>query len=145
MFTHILLPTDGSPLSEAAIRQGIQFAKGINAKVTGFYVRPAFHVFTYRTEMLEDTKEQFAKNGWTHARQYLGVIEKAAKEAGVTCVTAIATGDHPYEVIIEAAEKKGCDLIMMASHGRRGVQGILIGSETQKVLTHSKIPVLVYR
>jgi nucleotide-binding universal stress UspA family protein len=145
MFTHILLPTDGSPLSEAAIRQGIQFAKGINAKITGFYVMPEFHVFTYRTEMLEDTKEEFAKDCETHARQYLGVIEKVAKEAGVACDTTFATDDHPYEAIIKAAEKQGCDLIMMASHGRRGVQGILIGSETQKVLTHSKIPVLVYR
>jgi len=145
MFMHILLPTDGSPLSEAAVRQGIQFAKGINAKVTGFYVVPEFHVFTYRTEMLEGTKGQLAKDGRTHARQYLGVIENAAKEAGVTCDTAFATSDHPYEAIIQAAEKKGCDLIVMASHGKRGVQGILIGSETQKVLTHSKIPVLVYR
>ena len=145
MFTHILLPTDGSPLSEAAVRQGVRFAKGINAKVTGFYVIPEFHVFTYRTDMLEDTQEQFAKDCRTHARQYLGVIENAAKEAGVTCDTAFVTGDHPYEAIIKAADKKGCDLIMMASHGRRGGQGILIGSETQKVLTHSKIPVLVYR
>jgi nucleotide-binding universal stress UspA family protein len=145
MFTHILLPTDGSQRSEAAILQGIQLAKGINATVTGFYVIPEFHVFTYRTEMLEDTKEQFAKDGRTHAQQYLGVIEKAAKEAGVTCDTAFATSDHPYEAIIQAAEKKGCDLIIMASHGRRGAQGILIGSETQKLLTHSEIPVLVYR
>ncbi len=71
MVMHILLPTDGSPLSEAAVRQGIQFAKGINAKVTGFYVVPEFHVFTYRTEMLEGTKGQLAKDGRTHARQYL--------------------------------------------------------------------------
>ncbi len=145
MFTHILLPTDGSPLSDTAIQQGIQFAKGINAKVTGFHVIPEFHVFTYRTEMLEDTKGQFARDCRAHAEQYLGAIEKAAKEAGVTCDTAYATDDHAYEAIIKAAETKGCDLIMMASHGRRGVQGILIGSETQKVLTHSKIPVLVYR
>jgi nucleotide-binding universal stress UspA family protein len=145
MFTHILLPTDGSPQSDAAIQQGIQFAKGINAKVTGFHVIPEFHVFTYRTEMLEDTKGQFARDCRAHAEQYLVVIEKAAKDAGVTCDTDYATDDHPYEAIIKAAEKKGCDLIMMASHGRRGVQGILIGSETQKVLTHSKMPVLVYR
>lgn len=145
MFTHILLPTDGSQLSEAAIHQGVQFAKGINAKVTGLHVMPKFHVLTYRTEMLEDTQEQFAKDCRAHAVQYLSVIEKVAKEAGVTCDTAYATDGHPYEAIIEAAEKKGCDLIMMAFHGRRGVQGILIGSETQKVLTHSKIPVLVYR
>ena len=145
MFTHILLPTDGSPLSEAAIQQGIEFAKGINAKVTGFHVMPEFHVFTYKTEMLEQTKEQFARDSRVHAQKYLDVIEKAAKEAGITCDTTYVSHDHPYEAIIEAAKMNGCDLIMMASHGRRGAQGVLIGSETQKVLTHSKIPVLVYR
>jgi nucleotide-binding universal stress UspA family protein len=145
MFKHLLLPTDGSELSEAAIRKGVQFAKTINAKVTGFYVMPEFHVFTYRTEMLEDTKEQFAKDCKAHADQFLAVIEKAAKAAGVACDTAVVTSDHTYEAIIKAAEKKGCDLIMMASHGRSGVQGLLLGSETHKVLTHSKIPVLVYR
>jgi nucleotide-binding universal stress UspA family protein len=145
MFRHILLPTDGSPLSEAAIQQGIEFAKGINAKVTGFHVMPEFHVFTYKTEMLEDTEGQFAKDSRAHAQKYLGVIERAAKDAGVTCDTAYVAHDHPYEAIIEAAKTNSCDLIMMASHGRRGAQGVLIGSETQKVLTHSKIPVLVYR
>jgi nucleotide-binding universal stress UspA family protein len=145
MFKHLLLPTDGSELSEAAIRKGVQFAKTINAKVTGFYVMPEFHVFTYRTEMLEDTKEQFAKDCRAHADRFLAVIERAAKAAGVACDTALATSDHTYEAIIKAAEEKKCDLIMMASHGRSGVQGLLLGSETHKVLTHSKIPVLVYR
>ena len=145
MFTHLLLPTDGSQLSEAAIQKGIQFATEINAKVTGFHVIPKFHVFTYGTEMLEDTEGQYAKDCKARAMQYLGVIESAAKTAGVTCETAYVTHDHPYEAIINAAEERTCDLIMMASHGRRGVQGVLIGSETQKVLTHSKIPVLVYR
>lgn len=145
MFKHLLLPTDGSELSEAAIKKGVQFAKTINAKITGIHVIPEFHVFTYRTEMLEDTREQYAKDSRAHAQQYLAVIERAAQEAGVTCDTAYATSDEPYEVIIKTAAERGCDLIMMASHGRRGVQGLLIGSETHKVLTHSKIPVLVYR
>ncbi len=145
MFKHLLLPTDGSKLSEAATQKGIEFAKGAMAKVTGLYVIPEFHIFTYRTEMLEDTREQYAKDCQAHAAQYLAVIERAAKEAGVPCETAVETRDHPYEAIIEAAEKRGCDLIVMASHGRRGVQGVLLGSETQKVLTHSKIPVLVCR
>jgi nucleotide-binding universal stress UspA family protein len=145
MFKHLLLPTDGSQLSEAAIHKGVQFAKSINAKVTGFYVLPEFHLFTYRTEMLEDTKEQFARDSRAHAEQFLAVIEKAAKAAGVACDTAFATSDHPHEAIIQAAEEKSCDLIVMASHGRKGVQGILLGSETHKVLTHSTLPVLVYR
>jgi nucleotide-binding universal stress UspA family protein len=145
MFKHLLLPTDGSQLSEAAVRNGIEFAKGIHARVTGLYVMPEFHVLTYRTEMLEDTKDQFANDCRAHAEQYLAVIAAAAREAGVACDTVTATSDHPHEAIIKTAGDKGCDLIMMASHGRRGVQGLLIGSETQKVLTHSRIPVLVYR
>ena len=143
MFKNILLPTDGSPLSEAAIRKGVQFAKSINAKVTGFYALPEFHIVTYRTDMLEDTGESFAKDSRAQAEKYLGVIEKLAKEAGVACETVRATSDHPYEAIIKAAQDKGCDLIMMASHGRRGVRGLLLGSETQKVLTHAKLPVMV--
>jgi nucleotide-binding universal stress UspA family protein len=145
MFKHILLPTDGSKFSEAAIRKGVEFAKSAGAKVTGFHVTPQFHVFTYRTEMLEDTREEFARDSRAHAEKYLAVIQKAAKDAGVACEVAYVNGDHPHEAIIKAAQERGCDLIMMASHGRKGVQGMLLGSETQKVLTHSQIPVLVYR
>ena len=145
MFKHLLLPIDGSELSEATVQKGVEFAKSINARITGFYVMPQFHIFTYRTEMVDNTKEEFAKDCRAHADRYLAVVKKAAKAGGVACDIAVATSDHPYEAIIKAAEKKGCDLIMMASHGRRGVQGLLLGSETQKVLTHSKIPVLVYR
>lgn len=145
MFKHILLPTDGSELSEAAIQKGIQLAKSINAEVTGFHVILPFHVFTLQTEMLEDTKEQYERQSKVQAEQFLGIIKKAAEKAGVKCNTDYVTSNHPYEMIINAAETRGCDLIMMASHGRRGVQGLLIGSETQKVLTHSKIPVLVFR
>jgi nucleotide-binding universal stress UspA family protein len=145
MFKHLLLPTDGSELSEIAIQKGIQFAHEINARVTGFHVLSEFHVFTYRPEMLEETREEFMRDARTRASQYLSVIEKAANRAGVRCDTGYATSAHPYEAIIRAAEENGCDLIMMASHGRRGVQALLIGSETHKVLTHSKIPVLVYR
>lgn len=145
MFKHLLLPTDGSPLSEIAIQKSVLFAKSINAKVTGFHVIPEYHAFTFQPEMLADTEETFARYGEAHAQQFLAVIEKAAREAGVECDTACVTSDHPYQEIINAANEKGCDLIAMASHGRKGVQALLIGSEAQKVLTHSKIPVLVYR
>ena len=145
MFKHILLPTDGSELSEAAIQKGIQFAKSINAKVTAFHAILPFHVFTLQTEMLEETKEQYEKQSKVNAAQFLEVITKAAEKAGVNCNTHCVISDRPYETIIKSAETHGCDLIMMASHGRSGVQGLLIGSETQKVLTHSKIPVLVLR
>lgn len=145
MFKHILLPTDGSSLSEVAIQNGIKLAKSINARVTGIFVRPEFHVVTLRTEMLNETKAQYAEASRARAEQYLAVIEKAARDAGVTCETVSATGDQPHKAIIDAAQERECDLIMMASHGRRGVGGILLGSETLKVLTHSKVPVLVYR
>jgi nucleotide-binding universal stress UspA family protein len=145
MFKHILLPTDGSKSSDAAIRMGVQLAKTVNAKVTGLHVMPEFHVFSYKTEMLEDTKREFAKDSKAHAAQYLGVIETVANSAGVPFDIASATDDHPYEAIIGVAKQRGCDLIVMASHGRKGVQAVLLGSETQKVLTHSPIPVLVCR
>jgi len=145
MFKHVLLPTDGSKLSDGAIRMGVQLAKTFGAKVTGIYVMPEFHIFTYKTEMLEDTKKEFAKDSKAHAAQYLSVIETAAKAAEVTCEITSTTHDHPYEAIINAAKRRGCDLIVMASHGRKGAQAVLLGSETQKVLTHSHIPVLVCR
>jgi len=145
MFKHVLVPTDGSPLSETAIRMAVLLAKSVNAKVTGFHVVPEYHVLTLQTEMLADTEERFAKYGQSHAEQYLSVIERAAKEAGVEYDAAYATSDHPYEEIIQAAEDHGCDLIAMASHGRRGLRALLIGSEAQKVLTHSKVPVLMFR
>ena len=145
MFKHILLPTDGSPLSDAAIVQGVQLARDIGATITGFHAIPEFRVFTSRPEMLEDTKQRFLEDCRTHAREYLAVLETAAKEAGVPCDTVVSVSDEPYLEIIQAAEQKGCDLIAMASHGRKGIKGFLIGSETQKVLSHSQIAVLVFR
>ena len=145
MFTHLLLPTDGSPFSQAAILKGLRFAKECNAKVTGVSVTPQFHVFTLNTAMLEDTNQQFIAESRAQAEIHLSMLRKAAAEERVPCDTLVEVSDHPYEAIIRSAEQNGCDLIVMASHGRRGVQGVLLGSETQKVLTHTRIPVLVYR
>jgi len=145
MFKHVLLPTDGSKLSEDAIRLGVQLAKTMNAKVTGFHVTPEFHVFTYKTEMLKDTESEFGNDSKAHAAQYLSSIETAAKAAGVPYEGVSSVHDHPYEAIIGVADERGCDLIVMASHGRKGMQAVLLGSETQKVLTHSHVPVLVCR
>ena len=145
MFKHLLMPTDGSPLSQTAIERGLQFAKSLQAKVTGIYVMPQFHILAYQTEMLMDTEPQFVADCKAHADQYLTAVSRAAVEAGVACNTVAVTSDHPFELIIQTARDKDCDLIVMASHGRRGVRGLLLGSETHKVLTHSKIPVLVFR
>jgi nucleotide-binding universal stress UspA family protein len=145
MFKHLLLPTDGSPRSEAAIQKGIEFAKGINAKVTGLHVIPGLPMVVFPNVRMEDIWQERKAQSKAQAEQYLSVIENAARDAGVAFDSAYVTSDHPYAAIIEAAEQKECDLIVMASHGRRGIKAVLLGSETQKVLTHSRIPVLVYR
>ncbi|MGE5255650.1 MAG: universal stress protein [Hyphomicrobiales bacterium] len=145
MFTHILLPTDGSELSKTAIQKGIQFAKSVKAKITGLSVVPERSYSIYEGEVPGKYKDEAAKEWKAKAEGNLSALSKAAKEAGVSCDVVLETSDQPYEAIIHAATQKGCDLIMMASHGRRGVGALLLGSETQKVLTHSKVPVLVYR
>jgi nucleotide-binding universal stress UspA family protein len=145
MFKHVLLPTDGSKLSETAVQSGVQFAKSLNARVTGCSVLPKLHFFNYDSDMPTAIKEQAIQECKLQAENHLDFVRRTAKEAGVPCDTVCGTSDQAYDAIVKAAEEKGCDLIMMASHGRRGISGLLLGSETQKVLTHSKIPVLVYR
>ena len=145
MFKHVLLPTDGSSLSQAAIQKGVQLAKSMQAKITGVSVMPEQKYYLYQTDITVQVKDETAKQYKRQAEQNLSVIEKAAKTLVSPARRSSEISDHPYEKIIGVAENKGCDLIMMASHGRKGVKGLLLGSETQKVLTHSKIPVLVYR
>ena len=147
MFKHILLPTDGSELSRETAKKAVSFAKECGARITAFYAKPEYPVTYYGEGALIDptTPEKFADMAEQQANVYLSEIKALCDEAGVPCQTTSATSDIPYEAIIEAADKAGCDLIFMASHGRRGFSGLLLGSETNKVLTHSKIPVLVYR
>lgn len=147
MFKHILVPTDGSELSLQTARRAVTFAREAGARVTAFFAKPEYPVAYFGEGALIDpsTPEQFAQLSDAQAKQFLGEVAKMCSEAGVSCDTASETSDVPYEAIIAAAEKAGCDLIFMASHGRRGFAGFLLGSETNKVLTHSKIPVLVYR
>jgi len=145
MFRHILLPTDGSPLSEAAVEKGIDFAKSINARVTGLCVVPKQYPSYYDAEILGSFQEEAEAECKESAKIQLTALKRTAQGAEVACDIVMETSDQPYEAIVNVAEQKGCDLIMMASHGRRGIGALLIGSETQKVLTHSKIPVLVYR
>ena len=145
MYKHILIPTDGSKLSERAIKQGIMLAKSLNAKVTAVTVSPTFHTFAMEPMMVTDTPKQYEEDSKVMAEKYLAVARDAAKAAGVSYDEAHIAHDHPYEAIIDAATKRDCDLIFMASHGRRGVSALVLGSETTKVLTHSKIPTLVCR
>ena len=145
MYKHILIPTDGSALSEMAIRQGIVFAKAIQAKVTALTVTPPFHVFDVDPVMVSSTPAQYAMESQARAEKHLAVARVEAGIAGVPCETLHVTQDHVHEAIIDTAGKRGCDLVYMASHGRKGMSALVLGSETYKVLTHGKIPVLVCR
>lgn len=147
MFKHILVPTDGSELSQETAKRAVVFAKEANAQITAFYAKPEYPVTYYGEGALIDptTPEKFAELAEKQAQEFLGKVEALCKEAGVGCTSVAVTSDIPYEAIIDTAKEKGCDLIFMASHGRKGITGLLLGSETNKVLTHSTIPVLVYR
>ncbi|MBI4989141.1 MAG: universal stress protein [Rhodocyclales bacterium] len=147
MFKHILVPTDGSALSTDTVKKAVDFARETGARVTFFYSKPDYPVAFYGEGALIDptTPEKFAEMAEKQSQEILAAAQKLAAAAGVPCTVAATTSDVPYEAIIKAAAESGCDLIFMASHGRRGLSGLLLGSETQKVLTHSKVPVLVYR
>lgn len=147
MFKHILVPTDGSPLSGKAVDAAIKLAIETDARITALYVMERFPVMpvTEYAPLNVSSVDEFQKHQQSIADRYLGVVADAAREARVTCKTEAVMGESIYQAIVVVAERCGCDLILMASHGRRGLQSLLLGSETNKVLTHSKIPVLVYR
>lgn len=145
MYRRILMPTDGSELSQKAIEHGVALAKSINAKATAITVSMPFHTLAVVPSMIIDTREQYEKRMANLAAKYLNAAKDAAAAAGVSCDMVHVEHDHPYLAIIDTAARKSCDLIVMASHGRRGISAIVLGSETVKVLTHSSIPVLVYR
>jgi nucleotide-binding universal stress UspA family protein len=145
MYTNILIPTDGSELAWKAVRHGIALAQRIGAKVTALTVSPPFHTFTTDTQMIEDTPAQYQTRVRDHAEKTLGAVADAAQTAGVNCEIVHLEHEHPYRAIIDTADAKACHLIVMASHGRQGISAIVLGSETLKVLTHCKIPVLVHR
>ncbi len=147
MFKNILVPTDGSELSRATTKRAVTFAKETGARITAFYAKPEYPIAYFGEGALIDptTPDKFAEMAEQQAAEYLREVSQWCTEAGVQCSTVTATSDIPFEAIIAAAESSACDLIFMASHGRRGISGFLLGSETNKVLTHSKVPVLVYR
>ncbi|HYJ20286.1 MAG TPA: universal stress protein [Burkholderiales bacterium] len=147
MFKHILLPTDGSSVSDKAVKRGIEFAKKIKARVTALHVVPAFKFMADEgiTPLSPALKKRFQDEGMARAKAMLDAVAKQARTRGVRCATLCVSSDLPYEEIVATARRKKCDLIMMASHGRRGLSSILLGSETAKVLTHSKVPVLIVR
>ena len=146
MYKHLLVPTDGSTLSLKAVKSAAKLAHDLGARITALYVIPPF--------TLPDTGESVMFHVAYDERDYElgmrkradGVLAKVAAAAGrVRCDTVATIHAHPWEAIIQTAGARKCDLVVMASHGRRGLAGLLLGSETQKVLTHSKTPVLVCR
>jgi nucleotide-binding universal stress UspA family protein len=147
MFKHILVPSDGSEFSQAAVAKAVAFAKETGARITAFYAKPSPPI-PYYGEGIGANWQMPASYTELVDRQAQEVVDSVAKlceHAGVPCQKLTLSSDVPYEAIIDAATQSGCDLIFMASHGRRGLSALLLGSETHKVLTHATIPVLVYR
>jgi nucleotide-binding universal stress UspA family protein len=149
MYKHILVPTDGSALSDKAVEAALKLAKLAGARITAFHaIEPYPLQGAYAAEasgVAELQPEVFAERSEEYAKRVLDAVASAASAADVQCTTNYATSRSPWQAIVEKARTENCDLIVMASHGRRGLEGFLLGSETQKVLTHSTIPVLVYR
>ncbi|HEY6939867.1 universal stress protein [Dokdonella sp.] len=145
MFKRILVPVDGSPLSTKAARAAIGLAAETGARLVAFHAAPTFRTFAFEAPMLADTARSYRAACIVRARKLLGDVAADARLAGVDCDEVYVSSDHPYLAILRTAKRKHCDLVLMASHGRRGLRGLLLGSETQKVLAHGTVPVLVYR
>lgn len=146
MFKNILIPTDGSELSQRAVHVGVELAKLHQARITGIHVIPDYHLLiAYEGAFDPVTEERIEEEAKVRAESYLAFVRSSAASASVPCETVCETSDHPYGAILKAAEARKCDLIVMTSHGRKGLAAVLLGSETRKVLTHAKIPVLIVR
>jgi len=148
MFKHILLPTDGSALADKAVIKGFGLAKALGARITLLSVVPEFRMAadeSFAIPVSAQLKGRYEKEVAARASGLLGKLQQKAAKSGLKADVVTVGGDLPYQQIIAMARKHKCDVIVMASHGRRGLAGLLLGSETVKVLTHSKIPVLVVR
>lgn len=147
MFKHILIPTDGSELSEKAAESGVQLAQRLGAVVTGFHAyRRTFTVYYGELAWVDERLDaKLRENAEAAGAKYLDRLQMLAENARVEFRRALVEHDSPWRSIIDVAQDRNCDLIAMAAHGRRGLAALVLGSETNKVLTHSRIPVLVYR
>ncbi len=149
MFKHILIPTDGSKLAAKGVKAGVKLAAALGARVTGVYVIPPYMPPVYGEAAVYYTPQlsaaEYRKSSERAAKKALAAVEIECETAGVRCATRFVTAAHPYDGILRAARAARCDAIAMSSHGRGGLGGLLLGSETSRVLAHSKIPVLVTR
>ncbi|GAB2873866.1 universal stress protein [Pseudoduganella ginsengisoli] len=144
MYKHLLLPTDGSPATASAIQSALQFAREAGARITALHVMPEYHMFSIEPVQLDETREAFMRDTSEQASKLLEALAQKAQAMGVPCETISLRSDQPYRNIVETAVTRGCDLITMATHGNSGLKGILLGSQTHKVLLKSRVPVLVF-
>jgi len=144
MFKRILVPTDGSDITSKAIATAIELARSIGAELYTISVKEPFPYSAISEMQPTPPQEFFDAQERIAAKRVLAVVEQS-QQAGVSCQSQTVEALHPWEAIIDHAKRMQCDLLVMASHGRRGVSALLLGSETQKVLTHSKVPVLIVR
>lgn len=145
MFAKMLVPTDGSELSLKAVHGAIDLAKKLGSSLVGMTVSEPYPLPQMARHSPIESHAHYDERVKAEAEARLVPLAEAAKAAGIAVTTLVVSGNSPFEAIIQTAEEQGCDSIVMSSHGRRGISGLLLGSETQKVLTHSKIPVLVLR
>jgi nucleotide-binding universal stress UspA family protein len=148
MYSHILVPTDGSELSINAATQAIALARLCKAKMSVIMVSPTYHQANeegFIAPMVNTLRERWEEQMTARAAKVLNGICADATKSGLQCETLHVFGGAPYEAIIDAANTHGCDMIAMGSHGHGGVKQLFLGSETTRVLSHTKIPVVVYR
>lgn len=146
MFKHILMPTDGSDHSERAVERGIELAKLCGAKVTGIHVMPDYSlIIGYEGSFDSMTQEKADEEARALAARFLAFVQKTAAAAGVSCDTVVAANAHPYDAIVNTANERGCDLIVMTSRYRKGLVSLIMGNESTRVLHRASIPVLTFR
>lgn len=146
MFKHILMPTDGSEHSERAIKRGIELAKLCNAKVTGIHVIPDYHMMiAYEGAFDSVTEEKIQEDAQQNAARFLEFVRTSAAAANVPCDTVVTTNVHPYDAIVNTANERGCDLIVMTARYRKGLVKLIMGNEATRVLHRASIPMLIFR
>ena len=145
MYRHILIATDGSERSARAVEHGVRLARAVGAKVSILTVTESLQVLSLDAELSEDSRKVVVERTKERAEQTLATATDIARASGVSVEAIQREGDRPHEIILEVAEARRCDLIVMASHGRSGFSAMFMGSETMKLLAHTRRPVLVVR